>query len=146
MAFGSDYLDQKALGLIFGGITWSIPGTYYIGLSTATSIAAAQTGTNVPGEIPTTGTGYARAPLTNSGTYFTVPTQINGSGNGYQVQNSQTVSYTAATSNWGTISTVFVADAVTGGNILAVATITPTPVNTNQTAQFAPNTLTFQLT
>lgn len=98
------YASNKVLDNLFGATSITLPGTYYVGLST-TAIQTSGTGATEP-----SGMGYARLGITNSKAYFTV------SSNG-ELSNISSVQFADATGNWGTITHVFVSDALTGGNI-----------------------------
>lgn len=99
MAFSS-YLDNKLIDHTFGAGTFTKPALYL-----ALGVAGA--------EISTSGTGYARQPCSFDITTNTASLHAN-------------VDFPLAQTSWGTVDTVFVYDAVTGGNLLATGTLTPT--------------------
>ena len=106
---------------------------YYIGLST-TAINAAGTGVTEP-----TGGGYQRVAVTNNKTNFTDST-------GGIVQNKVQFEFPESTTAWGTITHVFIADSLTGGNILYYdALTTPRTVQTATILLFAINSMKIQL-
>lgn len=107
MANFSNFLEQQLLGHTLLGSSYSAPTTVY--LSLATSIASdGDSYTEV-----TTNTGYARVILSGK---LTEPT----SGNDWTVSNSQAVTFSAATTGWGTVAHFAIFDSITigGGNML----------------------------
>jgi hypothetical protein len=108
--FFTDYVNNKVLDLFLGAVPYTPPSTLYFGLS--------QNLANKGGSVaePTAG-GYARVALANNTT--NLPPALGGTkGNAVAIQ------FPSPTANWGTITTVFIADASTGGNILAMADLT----------------------
>ena len=99
------YQANRLNNYLFGATSFTPNGTYYIGLST-TAINAAGTGVTEP-----TGGGYKRVAVTNNKTNFTDST-------GGIVQNKVQFEFPESTTAWGTITHVFIADSLTGGNIL----------------------------
>lgn len=78
---------HKLLGHLFGNREFTVPSTIYVGLS--------KTAPNVDGTGITeiTGGNYARVAITNNGTSWTVPTNI-------QVKNVNTLTFNTSTANW----------------------------------------------
>ena len=103
MAF-TDYLENKVLDYVFSGGSFSQPGTKYLALYTV-----APTDSSAGTEV--TGGGYARqtVTLTTSGSDTT---------------NSAAVEYPTATAGYGTVVAVAVLDSLSGGNMLAYASLT----------------------
>ncbi|BAQ89938.1 b-glycanase [uncultured Mediterranean phage uvMED] len=103
MAF-TDYLENKVLDFVFSGGSFSQPGTKYLALYTV-----APTDSSAGTEV--TGGGYVRqtVTLTTSGSDTT---------------NSAAVEYPTATAGYGTVVAVAVLDSLTGGNMLAYASLT----------------------
>ena len=127
------YQANRLNNYLFGASTFSPNGTYYIGLST-TAINAAGTGVTEP-----TGGGYKRVAVTNNKTNFTDST-------GGIVQNKVQFEFPESTTAWGTITHVFIADSLTGGNILYYdALTTPRTVQTATILLFAINSMKIQL-
>jgi hypothetical protein len=83
----------------------SVPVTMYLGLST-TTINATGTGATEP-----SGGGYARVSISTSTGNWSAPSAG-------IISNANAVTFPEATSSWGTITYVFLADASTSGNIL----------------------------
>lgn len=104
MAGFSDYLEDKVLDHVFGGTAYTAPATLYVALYT---VAPDDTG----GGTEVTGGGYARqtATFTVSGTSPTTAT------------NAAAIEYATATANYGTVTSVGILDASSGGNLLAYA-------------------------
>ena len=109
MAGFSDYLEDKVLDHVFGGVAYTAPTTLYVALYT---VAPTDTGGGT--EVTTTGTAYARqtATFTVSGTNPTTAT------------NSAAIEYPTATANYGTVVAVGILDASSAGNLLAYANLT----------------------
>jgi len=104
MAGFSDYLEDKVLDQVFGGTAYTAPSTLYVALYT---VAPDDTG----GGTEVTGGSYARqtATFTVSGTSPTTAT------------NAAAIEYPTATANYGTVTSVGILDASSGGNLLAYA-------------------------
>jgi hypothetical protein len=98
MAAASNYTENLALKFLLTNTTATRPTAWYVALFT-TNPTDAGSGTEV------SGTNYARTAVT-----FTV---TDGT-----ATNSAAVTFTAAGSNWGTVSHIGVYDASTAGNLL----------------------------
>jgi hypothetical protein len=94
----TDYLENKLLEHSLGKTAYTMP-TIYAALYTATPTEG-----GAVNEIA--GAGYTRVPVTFG-------TATNGS-----IANSLNAVFPAATANWGTITSVGLVDAATGGNLL----------------------------
>ncbi len=119
--FLTDYLNNKILDQVFGGSSFSPPSILYVGLSTGAS--------NKAGTISEpSGGGYNRVAITSSLTNF--PAAASGT-----KSNNAAISFPAPTASWGTIQSVLIADAATGGNVIAMADLTqPKPINSGGSA------------
>ena len=107
MAGFSYYLENKVLLHVFGGTSYTAPGTLYVALFTS---APSDTG----GGTECSGGSYARksmAAMTVSGTSPTTAT------------NGAAVEFATATGSWGTVTHVGVFDASTSGNLLGWAAL-----------------------
>ena len=133
----TNYLEDKVLDHVFGGNAYTAPSTLYVGLFTAEP-GEAGGGTEVSGN------GYARqsVAMTVSGTS---PTEAN---------NDATVQFPTATGSQGTVTHAGVFDALTGGNLLAYATLTdpsdfssasPRTINTGGIFQISTGNLKIRL-
>ena len=111
MAGFSDYLEDKVLDHVFGGVAYTAPTTHYVALYT---VAPTDTG----GGTEVTGGSYARqtGAFTVSGTDPTTAT------------NSAAIEYPTATANYGTVVAVGIFDALSSGNLLAYANLTTSKV------------------
>jgi hypothetical protein len=111
MAGFSDYLEDKVLDHVFGGVAYTAPSTLYVALYT---VAPTDTG----GGTEVSGGAYARqtATFTVSGTNPTTAT------------NSAAIEYPTATADYGTVVAVGIFDALTSGNLLAYANLTASKV------------------
>lgn len=100
MATGTatDWLEEKIMGHLYGGVSYTAPGTYYLGLASEASDAEAGTVTELSGD------GYARQAmaLTHSGS---------------NVSNTDEEVFPEATGDWGDVTHLLVTDAASGGNI-----------------------------
>ena len=95
----SDYLENALINATLRNTTYTSPTTVYLALFTSDPTDAG-TGTQVSGGS------YARQPITMG-----VPT------NGTSL-NTSTITFSAATTLWGTVTHVGIYDALTGGNLL----------------------------
>ena len=110
MAGFTNTIESAVLDHIFGKTAYTAPTTYYVGLSTSDP---GETG-SFTGEP--SGNSYARVAMTNNATNF--PNAVDGSkANGVQV------TFPEATGTWGIITHFFLANAATGGNIVAYGTL-----------------------
>ena len=110
MAGFSDYLEDKVLDHVFGGVAYTQP-TKHVALYT---VAPTDTG----GGTEVTGGSYARqtGAFTVSGTNPTT------------AANSSAIEYPTATANYGTVVAVGIFDALSSGNLLAYANLTTSKV------------------
>lgn len=100
----SNYLENKVLDHVFGGVAYTAPATLYVGLFTS-SPGETGSGTEVSGGS------YARQTIA-----FTVT--------GNQASNTAAVEFPTATASWGTITFAAIYDALSGGNLLAYGALT----------------------
>lgn len=104
MSAFSNYLENKVLDHVFGGVPYSAPATLYLALYTSD-----------PGDdnsgTECSGTSYARQTVA-----FTVTNDT--------ASNSAAVEFPVAGSSWGTITHVGILDALTTGNLLAHGALT----------------------
>lgn len=103
----TNYLEDKVLNHVFGGTAYTAPSALYVGLFTA---EPNETG----GGTEVSGNGYARQSVAMS-VSGTSPTEAD---------NDAAIEFPAATGSQGTVSHAGVFDALTGGNLLAYATLT----------------------
>jgi hypothetical protein len=106
MAGFSDYLEDKVLDHVFGGVAYTAPATLYVALYT---VAPDDTG----GGTEVTGGSYAR----QSGTFT-----VSGT-NPTTATTSAAIEYPTATADYGTVVAVGILDASSGGNLLAYANL-----------------------
>jgi hypothetical protein len=117
----TDYLNNKILDLVFGATTFTPPATLYVGLSQGTA--------NKTGNVfEPSGAAYARVPVTNNATNFPAAT-------GGTKANAAILTFPTPTGSWGTVQSLFIADAPTGGNVIAMADLTtPKAVSSGSSA------------
>lgn len=125
MAGFTDFLENELLDHVFGNAAYSAPATLYVGLSTSTI-------TDAGGNITEPGSGsYARVSVTNNATNF--PAASGGA-----KANGTAITFPQATASWGTVTDFFIADASSGGNILAYGALTASKtIDSGDTASFA---------
>ena len=112
----TDFGNNKVLDLIFGSAPYTPPATLYLGLS---QVPANKAGTVIE---PSVG-GYARVGVSNNLANF--PAAVVST-----KANSAVVTFPAPSAAWGTIVSLFVADAAAGGNVIAMADLTtPKAIN-----------------
>ena len=138
MSAASNYLENKLLDhtLKYGTAPYTGVATLYLALFTNTSTNAAanlEAGT-LTDEISTSATAYIRKAVTfasaSSGTSAT----------------NATVTFDAATANWGSITHVAVMDAVSSGNVLFYGAVTTAKtIESGDTFQVSRGNLTISL-
>ena len=109
----TNFAANKILDYNFGSASYSIPSTWYIGLST-TTINQDGLGATEP-----VGAGYLRVGVANNKvTGFSVASLS-------KLYNLQQIAFPESTASWGTITYVFLSDAQTGGNIWFFEALNP---------------------
>lgn len=123
----TNYLEDKVLDLLFRNVAYSPPSTVYLGLATALSDDG-DTITEVSGGS------YARQAITF------------GAAASRQVQNDAAVTFPEATALWGDVAWVVLYDAVSSGNPLFYAAVSPAEnVDTGGILSFGVNKITVSL-
>jgi hypothetical protein len=100
----SNYLENKVMDHVFGGVNYTAPSTLYLALYTSNPDEG-NTGTEVSGGS------YARQTIA-----FTVTNNL--------ASNTSAIEFPVATGTWGTITHIGVMDSLTTGNLLAYAQLT----------------------
>lgn len=109
----TNFAANKILDYNFGSSSYSIPSTWYIGLST-TSINQDGLGATEP-----SGSGYLRVGVANDkSTGFSAASLS-------KLFNLQQVSFAESTTSWGTITYIFLSDSQSGGNIWFFEALNP---------------------
>lgn len=86
------------------------------------------------------GSGYARAAVTNDGSHWPA-----ASGSPRSKSNTLIITFTSATGSWGTPNQVAIMDALSGGNVLWSGSITsPAAVPLGTVVNFQPGALVVQ--
>lgn len=133
----SDYLEAAILNYLLGGVALTSPGTLYVALSTA-AYSDAATGSSMT-EVSASSTGYARVAVTNNATNWPAAT---GSSPATK-QNGTAITFPTATASWGTITSFYIVDAASGGNVLYGGDLTATKsIAAGDTATFAAASIT----
>lgn len=136
MSAASNYLENKVLDHVLGGTQFTQPANLYLALFDNDSGNAAtnlEAGT-LTDEVSTSSTGYGRKAVSFSAA---------SSGS---ASTSATVTFDAATANWGTITHVAVMDASTAGNVLFWGAVTTSKtIESGDTFQVSSGNLTVSL-
>ena len=134
MSAASNYLENKVLDHVLTSTGYTAPSTRYLALFTNTSGSAA---TNLEAGTLTdevSGGSYARQAVT-----------FGGASSGTSATNA-TVTFPAATADWGTITHVAVMDASTSGNVLFWGAVTTSKtIQNGDTFQVSSGNLTVSL-
>lgn len=135
----TDYAVHQMLNLMFNYTDWTVAGVY-VGLTTATLTDS----TTSPTEVSTTGTNYARELVSENlgvSPYWTAASAG-------AVNNVQDIIMGPPTgTNWGTVTSMILCDALTGGNILAYdnTNIADQAINAGDTVTFTATNLSVTL-
>jgi hypothetical protein len=138
-----DYAENQVVDIIFRGQTTTLGANLYIGLSTA-ACSDASVGTEV------TGGSYARVAVARSlanwaGTQGAGTTTAS-TGTGGATSNNIAINFVTPTAGWSTVLSTFIADALTGNNIISCTTLTTSKtVNSGDTVTFPAGALTFAI-
>jgi len=132
----TNYLEEKVLKDLFGISAFSPPSTFYVGVCTG---GVAEDGT-VTGEP--SGGSYARVSVGNGAGNWDYAQDAGVT----KIKNHAAITFSEATGIWGTITDVFIADAASGGNVLAFATLAASKaIGSGDTLQFDAADLEFRL-
>lgn len=124
---------NKILDRYFGNVSDTVTTNLYIGLST-TAINADGTGATEP-----SGGNYARVLIANNKVSW-------GNASSAVLSNLIEVSFPESTTSWGTITHIFLADAISGQPIYFDALATPRQVQAQTTLIFAIGTIQIRMT
>ena len=135
----TQYFRDKILNWVKGTAFATAPtGTYlalYTSIPTDAFVSGTPTGTEVSG-----GSGYTRQGPISWGS-------ITVTANSYDsISNSAAITFTTATGSWGTVTSVGILDASSGGNLLYFGTLTSGSqvVNSGNTVTFPVGSLVIQ--
>ncbi len=135
----SDYAAESLLNHVFRNSSWAPPATY-LGYATAV-VADSDTGASVA--EPGGGVGYSRL-LANPNGGGSPQWRIAASG---VVRNQDALIMPTPTGSWGTLTAGFLADALSGGNLLFYDnSLTPQAVGVDDTVRVAIDQFTAALT
>lgn len=130
----TNYARDKMLDYNFGSVAYSVPASFYLGLSTTTINAGGSTATEPVGAA------YARVPITNDKTSWT----YSSSG---CLLNSTSLSFVESSGSWGTITYLFLSDALTSGSIWFYQLLpTSKIVQANTAATFSASSIAMSFT
>jgi hypothetical protein len=128
MAAASDYLELKLLDHALGTANFTSPGTVYVGLHTGSP------GDDNSGANEVSGGSYVR----KSAAF--------GSAAAGSASTNATITFDAATANWGTITHISLYDASSAGNLLFHGAVTTSKtIETGDTFQISSGNLTISL-
>jgi hypothetical protein len=132
----TNYTENKLIDHLFRTATFAKPTTLYVGLATA--VASTETGSLT--EV--TGGSYARVARNPANANWLDASVLNEG----TTSNIASIQFPTATADWGTITHIFFADALTGGNIWMINLLTNARTITNGTTpSFGAGALTFQV-
>ena len=116
----SNYLESAVIDHLFRAGTFAKPSAIYIGLIKfyEADKVEAMTGTSVSTAKEVSGGAYARIAVTQNDDNWSAASA------GGATSNSNDLTFPTATADWGNVSGVFVADALTGGNLLLHGALT----------------------
>lgn len=127
MSAASDYLENELLDHVLSNAAYTSPTTVYVGLYTS-SPNDDDSGTEVSGGS------YARQSASFA------------AASGGSASTNATITFPAATANWGTITHVSIHDASTAGNLLFHGAVTSSKtIETGDTFQISSGNLTVTL-
>jgi hypothetical protein len=130
----TNYTENNLINHIFRTGTFAKPLTLYVGLITALTDGETGTVTEV------TGGSYARVARNPLDANWNVSTTTG------TTANTATIQFPEATADWGTVTSLGIWDAATGGNLLIYSALTITRTITNGTTpSFGAGALTFQI-
>lgn len=136
MSAASDFLEKAILDHVLGNATYTQPTDLYLGLFTNTSGNASA---NLEAGVLTdevSGGDYGREIIT-----FDEAVSPDGS-----ADSAATVTFPAASANWGEVTHVAVTDASSAGNVLFYGTVTtPKTIESGDTFQVSSGNLTITL-
>jgi hypothetical protein len=136
MSAASNYLENKVLDHVLRVASYTQPSGLWLALfnNTSTNTAANLEAGTLTDETSTSGTAYVRK------------TVAFASASGGSSATNATVTFDAATANWGTITHVAVMDAETSGNVLFWGAVTTSKtIETGDTFQVTSGNLTISL-
>ena len=138
MSAASDYLEDKVLDHVLGNTAFTQPASLYLGLFTSSGGLEDNTSGS---QTEVSGGSYARKDIdvdASSGAF--------DAASGGSTSNTQTITFDAATANWGTITHIAVMDASTGGNVLFWGAVTTSKtIESGDTFQVSAGNLTISL-
>jgi len=124
---------NRILDFNFGASSYSATSPLYVGLST-TSVNNDGSGYTEP-----SGNAYARVSVTNNKTTWTTAS-------GSALANAIQISFPESSASWGTITHIFIADALSGGVVLFFDALTSSrTVPANTTVYFAIGNITVSM-
>jgi hypothetical protein len=142
----TDFAENKVLDATIRAQAIGTPATWYVALFTT-----CPTDSTAGTEVSTSGTAYARQPVTAgltqwAGSQAAASTTASSGTNG-TTSNNAAITYSAPTASWGTVQCWGLADAVSAGNIWIYSALTANKtINSGDAApSFAISAATFQI-
>lgn len=136
-----DFGENQIVDTIFRAQATTLGANLFVGLSTS-ACSDASVGTEI------TGGSYARVSIARSlanwaGTQG-AGTAVASTGTGGQTSNNIAINFVTPTLSWGLVTHAFVADALTGNNLLFCQALTVSKtINSGDTVSFPAGALTF---
>ena len=128
MSAASDYLENKLLDHSLATTAFTAPSAVYVGLHTGSPLD------DDSGANEVTGGSYTRKAATFA------------AASGGSASTSATITFDAATANWGTITHISIYDASTAGNLLFHGAVTTSKtIESGDTFQISSGNLTISL-
>jgi hypothetical protein len=130
----TNYARNKILDYNFGSVAYSVPASFFLGLSTTTINAGGSTATEP------VGAGYARVEIANDKTNWT----YSSSG---CLLNSTSLSFVKSSGSWGTATYLGLWDAATSGSLWYYQALVPSRIiQTDTTITFSASSIAMSLT
>tara|TARA_A100001035_G_C27655819_1_gene441461 strand:+ start:346 stop:786 length:441 start_codon:yes stop_codon:yes gene_type:complete len=145
MSAASNYLENELLDHVLGenGKNFNSPSNLYLALFTSDGGLEANDSSSFT-EISTSGSAYARKDINVDGSSGAF-----GNASGGSASNSQTITFSAATSNWGTVTHVAIMDSAdssgTNNVLFHGAVTTSKTIESGDTFQVSASNLTITL-
>jgi hypothetical protein len=130
----TNYAKNKIMDFNFGGVSYTPPANFYLGLSSTT---ISTSGSNATEPV---GYGYARVAIPNTKGYFS------NASSGCLV-NSGSIGYSISSGSWGTMVNLALWDSLTSGSIWFYTTLTPSKIVQDATEiSFSASGISFSMT
>lgn len=136
MSAASNYLENKVLDHVLTSTAYTQPANRFLALFTGTAgdVLGRLENDTLTDEVTTSGSAYIRKAVTFA------------AASGGTSATNATVTFDAATSNWGTVTCIAIMDAVSAGNVLFYGQVTTAKtIESGDTFQVSSGNLTVSL-